>query len=141
MYKKRIVATEIVLAFLITVCGGCISQAEKDKAVPKVSKDLSGTWKTNVVDLHLAQSGNTVNGTYDYEGGKLEGTIAGNRLDYTWTQTNGKKGRGYFIISDDWKSISGKYGYNDDDSNGGEWKGTKKSVPAHSRLEHLLPFG
>jgi len=126
MYKKRIVASWIVLAVFLTFCVACTSQAEKDKTSPHASKDLSGTWKTNVVDLHLTQSGNAVSGTYDYEGGKLEGTITGNRLDYTWSQTNGKKGRGYFIISDDWKSMSGSYGYNDDSANGGEWKGTKE---------------
>ena len=126
MYKKRIVATGIVLAVFITIGVGCTSQTEKDKTSPNASKDLSGTWKTNIVDLHLKQSDDAVSGTYDYEGGTLEGTITGNRLDYTWNQTNGKKGRGYFIISDDWKSISGSYGYNDDDSNGGEWKGTKE---------------
>jgi hypothetical protein len=128
MYKKRIVTPGIVLAVFLTIGVGCTSQAQKDKTSPHPSKDLSGTWKTNVVNLHLTQSGNTVSGTYDYEGGTLEGTITGNRLDYTWNQTNGKKGRGYFIISDDWKSISGSYGYNDDDSNGGEWKGTKVGV-------------
>ena len=123
---KKTMATGIVLAVFLTICVGCTSQAEKDKTSPNASKDLSGIWKTNVVDLHLTQSGNAVSGTYDYEGGKLEGTIIGNRLDYTWNQTNGKKGRGYFIISDDWKSISGNYGYNDDNSNGGEWKGMKE---------------
>ena len=126
MHKRKIVATGIILALCITSGVGCTSQAEKDKTVPKVSKDLSGTWKSNVVDLHLMQSGSAVTGTYDYEGGKLKGTITGNRLDYAWNQTNGKKGRGYFIISDDWQSMSGRYGYNDDDSDGGEWIGTRE---------------
>ena len=126
MYKKRIVVPGIVLAVFLTICVGCTSQAEKDKTAPHPSKDLSGTWKTNIVDLHLTQSGDAVSGTYDYEGGTLEGTITDKRLDYSWSQTNGKKGRGYFIISDDWKSMSGNYGYNDDDANGGEWKGTKE---------------
>ena len=114
MYSKRSVVTGITLAVIITTCVGC------------ASKDLSGTWSTNFVALHLTQSGSAISGTYDYEGGTLEGTIVGDRLDYTWNQTNGKKGRGYFIISDDWKSIAGRYGYNDDDSGAGEWKGTKE---------------
>ena len=128
MHKKRIVTPGIVLAVFLTIGVGCTSQAQKDKTSPHASKDLSGTWKTNIVDLHLKQSDDAASGTYDYEGGTLEGTITGNRLDYTWNQTNGKKGRGYFIISDDWKSMSGSYGYNDDDSNGGEWTGTKVGV-------------
>ena len=129
MSKKRIVTPGIVLAVFLTIVVGCTSQAQKDKTSPHVSKDLSGTWKTNLVDLHLTQSGNAVSGTYDYEGGKLEGTITGNRLDYTWHQTNGKKGRGYFIISDDWNSVAGSYGYNGAAANGGEWKGTKERKP------------
>jgi hypothetical protein len=52
--------------------------------------------------------------------------MTGNRHAYTGNQTNGIKGRGYFIISDDCKSISGRYGYNDDAANGDEWKGTKE---------------
>lgn len=122
----RVSAAWIVLAVFITLCAGCASQKEKEKDSPNAAQDLSGTWKTNFVNLHLMQAGKTVSGTYDYEGGTLEGTIAGKRLDYTWNQTNGKKGRGYFIISDDGKSIAGRYGYNDDDSGGGEWKGTKE---------------
>jgi hypothetical protein len=126
MYSKRIVPPGIVLTVFLAIDVGCTSQAQKDKTSSNASTDLSGTWKTNLVDLHLTQSGNAVSGTYDYEGGKLEGTITGNRLDYTWDQANGKKGRGYFIIADDGNSLSGSYGYNDDDTNGGEWKGTKQ---------------
>ena len=133
MYKKRTLATGIVLAVSIAICVWPVYSTEKDKALPDASNDLSGVWKTNFADLFLKQSGNTVTGSYEYEGGKLEGTITGNRLDYTWTQTNGKKGKGYFIISDDWKSISGRYGYNDDNSSGGEWKGGKVEVPAPAK--------
>ena len=136
MHKKRIGAPGIVLAVFLTICVGCTPQAQKDKTSPHASKDLSGTWKTNAVDLHLTQSGNAVRDTYDYEGGKLAGTITGNRLDYTWNQTNGKKGRGYFIISDDWNSMSGSYGYNDNDTNGGEWKGTKERQRQGLALEN-----
>ena len=136
MSKKRIVAPGIVLTVFLTIVVGCTSQAQKDKTSPHASKDLSGTWKTNAVDLHLTQSGNAVSDTYDYEGGKLAGTITGNRLDYTWNQTNGKKGRGYFIISDDWNSMSGSYGYNDNDTNGGEWKGTKERQRQGLALEN-----
>lgn len=138
MYNKSIVTPGIVFTVFLTIVVGCTSQAEKDTTSPHASKDLSGIWKTNLVDLRLTQSGNAVSGTYDYEGGKREGSITGNRLDYTWNQTNGKKGRGYFIISDDWNSVAGSYGYNDDDTNGGEWKGTKERHRQRSALEKRM---
>ena len=134
MDQERILATGIVLAVSMAICVWPVySSTEKDKASPNASKELSGAWKTNLVDLFLTQSGNAVTGSYDHEGGKLKGTITGNRLDYTWTETNGKKGKGYFIISDDGKSISGRYGYNDDNSSAGEWKGRKVEAPAPTK--------
>lgn len=105
------------------------SHAEQPSASHAGNRNLSGAWKTNWADLSLTQKDATVAGAYAYKGGQLRGTITGNRLNYTWTQTDGKKGRGYFIISDDWNSIAGRYGYNDDDSGGGEWTG-KRLLPA-----------
>ena len=133
MDQKRILATGIVLTVSMAICVWPVYSTEKDKASANASKKLSGVWKTNLVDLFLTQSGNNVTGSYDHEGGKLKGTITGNRLDYTWTETNGKKGKGYFIISDDGKSISGRYGYNDDNSSAGEWKGRKVEAPAPAK--------
>ena len=92
-------------------------------------RETAFTHERSTFDLFLTQSGNEVSGSYAYEGGTIKGVTSGNRLDYTWTQTNGKKGRGYFIISDDGKTISGRYGYNDDNTGGGEWKGKKVEVP------------
>ncbi|MCP4716162.1 MAG: hypothetical protein GY868_13680, partial [Deltaproteobacteria bacterium] len=80
---------------------------------------------TNWVDLQLTQDSSSVNGSYAFKGGKLTGTINGKRLDYSWIQTDGKTGKGYFVISDDGKAIDGRYGYGGDNSDGGEWKGTK----------------
>lgn len=129
MFQRGALVVSVVLAVGIAICMGCISSVKKDEALSSVTKELSGTWKTNWVDLFLTQSGTIVTGSYDYKGGKLEGTIVGNRLDYKWTQNNGKKGKGYFIISDDGKSISGRYGYNDDNASAGEWTGRKVESP------------
>ena len=122
-----------IVAFVVTVTAficACNAFGAEIKTVPEPTPGVfTGTWKTNIVDLFLTQSGNEVSGSYAYEGGTLKGLITGNRLDYAWTQTNGKKGKGYFIISDDGKTISGRYGYNDDNAVGGEWKGEKAQVP------------
>jgi hypothetical protein len=95
-------------------------------AEDKSAEPFTGSWQTNIVDLHLTQSGKTVTGTYDYKGGSLTGSVTGNRLDYSWTQTDGKTGTGYFIVSDNGSSIDGCYGYGEDNKNGGHWTGTRK---------------
>ena len=131
MYHCKMVVFAVTVSAILCVCSAFGTEIQTTP--PHTSRELTGTWKTNVVDLFLTQSGNEVSGSYDYEGGTLKGIITGNRLDYTWNQTNGKKGKGYFIISDDWKTISGRYGYNDDNEGGGEWKGKKVEVPASSQ--------
>jgi len=88
-------------------------------------KNISGTWKTNWADLTLTQTGAAVIGSYAYKGGQMQGTVIGNRFNYAWTQADGKYGKGYFLIAEDGNSLSGRYGYNDDDAGGGEWTGTR----------------
>ncbi len=94
------------------------------------SKTLTGFWKTDFADLCLVQSGNKVSGDYKYKGGKLEGTITSNRLDYSWSQDDGKKGKGYFIISDNWETIKGRFGYEDNSTSGGKWSGKQSTRPS-----------
>ena len=90
---------------------------------------ITGFWKTDFADLCFTQTENKVTGTYNYKGGKLDGTITDNRLDYSWTQEDGKKGKGYFIVSTDGQKIEGKYGYGDNSTNGGNWSGTRSACP------------
>lgn len=92
-------------------------------------ENLTGFWETTFADLCLLQIENKVTGTYNYKGGKLEGTITGNRLDYSWFQENGKKGEGYFVITNNWQNINGKYGYNDNSTSGGDWSGKRAACP------------
>ena len=53
MDQKRILSTAIVLAVSVAICVWPVYSTEKDKASPNASKELSGTWKTNLVDLFL----------------------------------------------------------------------------------------
>ena len=87
---------------------------------------FSGDWETNWGPLHLSQNGNTVTGNYegDYPG-TMTGTIKGNRLSFNWEGSNGEKGKGYFILSEDGNSIAGSWGSENSDSNGGEWTGER----------------
>jgi hypothetical protein len=95
----------------------------------KGAKNLTGFWKTDFADLCLLQTENKVTGSYNYKGGKLEGTITGNCLDYSWSQEDGKKGKGYFVVTNNWQNINGKYGYNDNSTSGGNWSGKRSVCP------------
>jgi hypothetical protein len=56
--------------------------------------------------------------------GRLAGTIVRDRLEYYWQgDESGKSGHGYFTRTE--KGLAGRFGYGDDDRNGGEWSGSK----------------
>lgn len=100
------------------------------KDCPKEAGPFSGFWKTNIVDLCLVQEGQKVTGAYRHKGGQLEGTVTDNRLEYTWTQEDGKTGKGFFILSADGQTLSGEYGYGNSSTDGGKWTGQKSVCPA-----------
>ena len=127
--KKTIAClTASFLAACLIVAAGLSADEKPAKQTPH--KNFSGNWKTNFADLTLSQSGHQVSGSYAYKGGRLNGTVSDNRLDYTWTQQDGKKGRGYFTISADFQRIDGRYGYDEDNSSAGLWTGSRASAPA-----------
>jgi len=90
--------------------------------------DFTGTFnmdngKTKMV---LVQKGDRVTGDYSgQDNGKLEGTVVQGKLTYTWIQTTGEKGKGWFTLSSDGKSISGRWGNGASDTDGGDWKGVR----------------
>ncbi len=114
----------VVLMVCVTVLFAGSARCDVTAKVPKVS----GCWHTSFVDLYIEQDGSKVKGFYNFKGGRFEGTITGNRLDYAWTQADGKKGGGYFTISADARSLDGRYWYNADQKSGGLWTG--RSVKA-----------
>ena len=96
------------------------------------SGNFDGVWQTAFGTLRtritLRQSGNRVTGTYTWADGKIEGTVTGNVLRFKWTQSNGRKGAGHFILKPDGKSFEGYWSYTDDPDNksGGSWNGTRQ---------------
>lgn len=87
----------------------------------------SGPWKTDFGAMTLSQNGNRVTGTYEFKGGRIDGTISGNVLSGTWTQTNGS-GRFEFTLSADGRSFSGRWG-GGQTLTGGTWNGTAGAAP------------
>jgi hypothetical protein len=83
----------------------------------------TGDWNTDFSKMTLRHRGNKIIGTYEYKDGKIEGTVKGNTLSGMWIQSNAN-GKFIFIMSEDGKSFSGKWGYNNDTPSG-KWNGTR----------------
>jgi len=92
--------------------------------------------------MNLQQNGPSVSGTYKHSDGRIEGTISGNTLTGTWTQSNGK-GRIVFVFTPDASVFTGKWGY-DDAEPSGQWNGKRKGgatvqAPAATGTSTALP--
>ncbi|MDF3818551.1 hypothetical protein P3G55_01490 [Leptospira sp. 96542] len=52
------------------------------------SKKISGVWDCgDFGNLTLKQNGNSVTGTYEYNGGSLKGNIVGNKFSGIWSES------------------------------------------------------
>ena len=81
---------------------------------------ISGRYKSNWDEVRLTQDGDRVYGTYVCcGGGTIEGRIIeGRTLRYRWKQPGGE-GMGVWTIDGD--QLSGTWGWNKDDDDGGRW--------------------
>jgi hypothetical protein len=83
---------------------------------PSTSKQFTGKWDTNWGEMNLSQVGNTLTGSYDYDGGKLAGTIDGTTATGTWSEAPSYQppfdaGDFTFTLSADGKIITGQWRY------------------------------
>jgi len=93
----------------------------------------TGAWKSNFGTLSLTRQGNTVQGTYSRENGKLTGTIIGNKLKGQWSEMPtysppNDAGEFELEISRDCASFSGSWRYGKGGSAwNGKWSATQTS--------------
>lgn len=102
--------------------------------------EVAGEWTSNWGAMHLDGSG-TIEGTYDYQGGRIYGTMTGSVLEGKWSQTRsgqeckspelGSKfwGRLKFSFDASGNSFSGDWSYCEADVGGGDWTGSKLPTP------------
>jgi hypothetical protein len=86
---------------------------------------FAGVWETNFSKMTLSQQGNHVSGSYEHMGGRIEGTVTNGVLKGTWTQNGGWAGAFVFKLASGGASFSGTWGYKEENSSGGEWKGKR----------------
>ncbi len=69
---------------------------------------LAGTGAARFT-LTMQQNGSHVTGTFSPQNGTVDGTVAGSRLTFQWTQDGGYKGSGYLDMNSDNISFSGVF--------------------------------
>ncbi len=86
----------------------------------------TGVWDTSYNKMTLTQTGSRVNGAYEHNNGKIEGTVSGNVLEGTWTEGT-STGRIRFTIATDCNSFSGGFGYGTNEPAPSNWNGTRSA--------------
>ena len=108
------------LALAMALAFGCASGPRSHPLAPGIL--WAGKWDTNFQEMTLHQQGNRVWGVVNYHEGSLDGTADGDVLRFKWSQReNHQHGRGYFRMSPDGQHLEGRFGYEDNDDNGGRW--------------------
>lgn len=120
--------------FLVSACGGSGRASVSPGPMPP-NGSFTGVWfSPQYGEMHMRQSGAAVIGEYskDERAGRIQGTVQGNLLRYTWQETrelvvgrpSTTKGRGYFklVIGDDGReNILGEWGIDENEIGGGPW--------------------
>ena len=107
------------ILFVTALCCLSLSSAAQ-------SSGRTGVFSTDFNDMVFSWDGNKVTGTYDFQNGRIEGTLNGHTLTGRWTQNNGK-GRFVFEFNKDFTAFTGKWNYNDNEPNKTGWNGKLKS--------------
>ena len=88
------------------------------------TRTFAGKWSATFGELTLEIRGNRVTGSYPSSEGVIQGTLIGDRLTFTWTEHGSSSGQGWFVLSDDGESFSGKWGSGDEEPSK-EWTGKR----------------
>lgn len=77
------------------------------------SSRIRDSYYTKFDTLFITQNGNSVTGIYEDRNGSLHGTIKGNVLHGTWSNSASQKmGRFRFVFDNDYSGFNGRWGYN-----------------------------
>ena len=129
IYGKLIFVYIMLLMLLITPvfgASGCMSTSTDNGP-----SEWAGTWDSGQWgEMKLTQNGSTVTGTYTWDEGKIEGTVFGNMLRGTWSESPSYSspddaGDFEFTLSSDDNSFTGKWRYGSDGDWDGDWTAEK----------------
>jgi hypothetical protein len=119
----------LILALAILLGGETPAYAHD----PPARASFTGHWETSFGELVLEKEGAFLHGTYSSGGAAtLRGSVEGRKLTFRYAET-GARGEGWFELSPDGASFSGKW-RPDDEPEWREWKGKRAKASAPSRL-------
>jgi hypothetical protein len=121
----------LVIAIIITVLvTGCTLPGTGSSSTGHVPATVArtpwaGSWDSDWGIMEFTQTGDKVIGTYTHDNGKIEGSVSGNTLTGTWSESptyKPPKDAGDFVITlaADEKSFTGNWRYG---SGSGKWDG------------------
>ena len=128
--RSRLWTLLLIIAVLAAVlAAGCTFPMPSSKGSSSAngqSGPWTGSYDTEWGTMTLVQNGDKVTGTYIHDDGKVVGTVSGNTLTGTWSESpsyNPPDDAGDFVLtlSADGKTITGNWRYG---SNTGTWDGT-----------------
>jgi hypothetical protein len=123
-HKKWIIIGGMIVVVLVVFLGIFIVTGKQPTA------PWSGSWDTNWGIMTLSQSGDQVTGTYVYRSGRISGTVTGNTLTGTWSesptyQPPEQAGDVILKLSNDRMAITGDWRYGSSGGWSGDWRGKK----------------
>ena len=103
----------------------------------------TGTWSTEWGPMTLSQVGNSVTGTYEYDSGRINGTVSGGVFKGKWSEAPtytepDDAGDEEFTISSDCNKFTGRWGYGSSGNMSGEWIGTRIISASNTQDNTLL---
>jgi hypothetical protein len=113
---------ERTLGVAVLLVAACANPRPRSRPLP-TGVSFTGTWDSTWGKMVLAQEGHKVHGTFTgYREGALSGTNEGDVFKFVWDQRVPRQhGHGFMQLSPDGLHLEGRWGYMDDDVEGGRW--------------------
>ena len=110
------------LGLALLLIAACANPRPRARALP-AGVGFAGTWDSTWGKMVLAQAGKKVHGTFTgYREGSLTGAHEGDVFKFIWDQRVPRQhGHGFMQLSPDGLHLEGRWGYMDDDVDGGRW--------------------
>jgi hypothetical protein len=112
----------LLLAAFTALVASCAGVHPKPNPLP-AGVSFAGTWDSTWGRMVLRQEGRKVHGTFTgYREGGLTGQLDGDVYNFIWDQRLPRQhGHGFMQMSPDGLHLEGRWGYLDDDNQGGRW--------------------
>ncbi len=128
----RLSPLPILAIAALTCAGGLLLANCSSFPRPKVHSlsaevSFAGPWDSTWGRMDLMQDGTHVHGTFTgYREGSVSGKLDGDVFRFIWDQrTPRQHGHGFMQITPDGQHLEGRWGYMEDDIDGGRWAADK----------------